>query len=373
MSVWGWTGFFCCGASRSVLVPGRVPEVYIHLFPVGNGVSAPYPVEASVSLFAAGRLLGKRSFDGLRMNQPDGVDLADVFPDIFRALKEGTLMHRAPKNAQLSNKERSAGALSSSQSADDTRDGSRAEVISQSASPNRWDLKRWRSPTVLFGASGRDDQDVESRNVKNGNFESIGLAQRGVTPGSLPHEGPEALDAPIGEVGIAIQLSTSQSRVDLSCSRVIIEVRYPSHTLRYHAVQNGQGHGFRNKDFRLSEEVSLYPHESFESHLVEVNSHSMRGHSSSHGDEGSSDSRREPSECSVSATEIAKGYLPNSGGTISPLGFEPAGRLPRALPEEGRGQELKTEEDSLSEEGMIARFLVRYESASSLPVSVRCL
>lgn len=355
MSVWGWTGFFCCGASRSVPVPGRVPEVYIHLFPVGNGVSAPYPVEASVSLFAAGRLLGKRSFDGLRMNQPDGVDLADVFPDIFRSLKEGTLMHGAPKNAQLSSKELSASELSNSQSADDMRDGSRAEAISQSASPNRWDLKRWRSPGSLFGVSDQRSQDPESG----------ALAQRGLTSDGLPHVGSESHDSRIGEIGIAIQLSTSQSRVDLSCSRVIIEVRYPSHTLRYHAVQNGQGHGFRNKDFRLSEEVSLYPHESFESRLVEVNSHSLR--------EDSSSSRSESSGFTVSATEIAKGYLPNSGGTVSRLGFEPAGRLPRALPEDGRGQELKVEGESQNEEGMIARFLVRYESASSLPVSVRCL
>ncbi|MGA1191829.1 MAG: hypothetical protein ACO3XO_06070 [Bdellovibrionota bacterium] len=359
MSVWGWTGFFSCGASRSVPVPGRVPEVYIHLFPVGNGVSAPYPVEASVSLFAAGRLLGKRSFDGLRINQPDGVDLADVFPDIFRALKEGTLMRGAASESTLASKglssSASISAVSSAESLSGVEYEGGADATSQSSSSSRWDLKRWRSSGSLFGASEQGGRDAE-----NG-----ALAQRGATSGSLPHNGSESLDTRIGEIGIAIQLSTSQSRVDLSRSRVIIEVRYPSHTLRYHAVQNGHGHGLRNKDFLLSEEVSLYPHESFESQLVEVNSHAFREDSLCCGSESSG--------FTVSATEIAKGYLPNSGGTVSPLGFEPAGRLPRALPEEGRGQELKAEEESESEEGVIARFLVRYESASSLPVSVRCL
>jgi hypothetical protein len=355
MSMWGWTGFFCCGASRSVPVPGRVPEVYIHLFPVGNGVSAPYPVEASVSVFAAGRSLGKRSFDGLRINQPDGVDLADVFPDVFRSLKEGTLMRGASAESGLSSKDPATSALSSAESPNGFEHGGGADSASQSSSSSRWDLKRWRSPGSLFGASDQSSQDLESG----------ALTQRGLTTDGFSHNGAESHDLRIGEIGIAIQLSTSQSRVDLSRSRVIIEVRYPSHTLRYHAVQNGQAHGLRNKDFLLSDEVSIYPHESFESQLVEVNSHSLR--------EDLSSSRSEPSGFTVNATEITKGYLPNSGGTVSPLGFEPAGRLPRALPEDGRRQELKAEEEGQTEEGMIARFLVRYESASSLPVSVRCL
>ncbi len=355
MSTWGWTGFFSCGASRSVPVPGRVPDVYIHLFPVGNGVSAPYPVEASVSLFAAGRSLGKRSFDGLRINQPDGVDLADVFPDVFRSLKEGALMRGASAESGLSSKVPATSALSSAESSNGVEHRSGAVATSQSSSSSPWDLKRWRSPGALFGVSDQRSQDPESG----------ALTQRGLTSDGFSHNGSESHDLRISEIGIAIQLSTSQSRVDLSRSRVIIEVRYPSHTLRYHAVQNGHAHGLRNKDFLLSDEVAIYPHECFESQLVEVNSHSFS--------EDSSSSRSEPSGFTVSATEIATGYLPNSGGTVSPLGFEPAGRLPRALPEEGRGREVKAEEESQSEEGMIARFLVRYESASSLPVSVRCL
>lgn len=264
-------------------------------------------------------------------------------------------MRPASYEAGLSGKEPSTSSLSSAESSNGFEHGSGADSASQSSSSSRWDLKRWRSPGALFGASDQSSQDAESGV----------LTQRGATSGSLPHNGSESRDLRIGEIGIAIQLSTSQSRVDLSRSRVIIEVRYPSHTLRYHAVQNGQAHGLRNKDFLLSDEIAIYPHESFESQLVEVNSHSFS--------EDSSSSRNEPSGFTVSATEIAKGYLPNSGGTVSPLGFEPAGRLPRALPEDGRRQELKAEEESQSEEGMIARFLVRYESASSLPVSVRCL
>lgn len=332
MSVWSWTGFVPCGGSAAASVGRSTPDVLLHFFPLAEGVTAPHPVEAVVDLFAAGRLLGRRSFDGLRLNQPDGVDLADVFPELFRSLRE------------TASRSISKGATTKDPRVRELRETQNENVQRQQGVSPQWNLSH------LTAVLNKNSEDGEHSAHENERKEML----------------------PSGDFGISIQLGASQPRVDLSRSRIVIEIRYPSHTLRYHAVQAGQELGLKSKDVLLSDEISIFAQDGFETRVVEINADPVDEavrQTSAQGEEGEAQSAEEFAQSSagysLASYEVSRGHLPNSGGRVSRFGFESAGRLPRAAP---------FESDSGFEAGDgISRFLVRYESASSLPISVRCL
>lgn len=260
MNVWSWTSFF----SRGVGASDHGARVFVHFFPAANNVTAPHPVQAFIEVFAEGQVVAQQGFEGLRLNQPDGLDLSDVFPELF--------------------------------------DRSAAVAASQK----------------LFG--------------------------------------------------ITVQLGTPQPRLDLSRSRVMVELCYPSHRLRYHAVLAGQNSGTAAREFALSDESAIFAYDGYETQLVEVNpepANSGEAASPVPVPSGLSPNAQSVRGHSVRVIDIDTRHSPASAGSVGMNGFESAGRLPRASKEEdGPSQE---------ESDATVRFLVRYESASVLPVSVRCL
>lgn len=63
---------------------GTLVSSVIHFFGAASGISAPYPMNCSITIFGNG--VDKRSviLEGMRLYQPDGVKIDDIFP----ALKE---------------------------------------------------------------------------------------------------------------------------------------------------------------------------------------------------------------------------------------------------------------------------------------------
>ena len=61
-------------------VSSQVTKTFVHFFPSAGGIGAPYQVSCTLTLF--GNDLGKRTIkiDGLKITQPDGVRIDDVFP-----------------------------------------------------------------------------------------------------------------------------------------------------------------------------------------------------------------------------------------------------------------------------------------------------
>lgn len=54
----------------------------IHFFPSAGNVTAPYPVTCRLTVFGAGIEPRMLSLDGLRLSQPEGVWLNEVFPEL---------------------------------------------------------------------------------------------------------------------------------------------------------------------------------------------------------------------------------------------------------------------------------------------------
>lgn len=338
MNKWSWTAFFMRGVggslggqasgSQSPSSPnlGGVnfngAKVYLHFFPVANGVSAPYPIHAFIEIFCRGQLLARQGFEGLRLNQPDGLDLADVFPDLFR--------NPTPSSIPASRE----------------------------------------APTSVYGAGKPVTTTEEFSRYATGEQPSSSgqVAERKPFPRLL--EKDEILRTE-RELGISIELATTQPRLDLSRSRVLVEVCYPSHRVRYHAA--------RASEKSSSHEISLYRHDGYETRLVEVSpfcgepqaegasalsdvSRDVRGES------GPSTSRQASRTLRSVSLEKRHGNLPS--GAIRDGEFLSAGRLPKALPDDDGGA---VGEGSAYQQEQVARFLVQYEATSSLPVSVRCL
>ena len=293
-----WSAFFTRGiGSTSNAARLQSPKVYVHFFPMAIGVSAPYPIHAFIEVFAGGRILAKQGFEGLRINQPDGLDLADVFPMLF-----------------------SGGKTSGAQSAPGD-----SPVMS----------------TEEFSRRSTDSSSEEAAPVSS----AVLLSRE-------------------SELGISIQLRSAQPRIDLSRSRIMIEICYPSHRLRYHAVRVG-GEG-ASRDFRAPEEQAVYAHDTFETRLVEIRPG---------GDISIQPAQAEGEATPIGASSslgmrdlrlssIEKRHSPLPSGFVQKGEFESAGRLPKALPEE---------EGTEGPDDDLVRFLVQYEPTSSLPVSVRCL
>lgn len=74
-----WIGF---GTANSV------SQTMVHFFPVGKGISAPYPANCTVNVFGplkgAGQGVQRKrvTLDGARLSQPDGVFLNQAFEDL---------------------------------------------------------------------------------------------------------------------------------------------------------------------------------------------------------------------------------------------------------------------------------------------------
>lgn len=80
MQEYHWSAFcFTSAVSRPLL----------HFFPTSRGVGAPYPVTARLGLFGNGESIRELSLEGLRLSQPDGMWVHDVFPEILE--REGVL------------------------------------------------------------------------------------------------------------------------------------------------------------------------------------------------------------------------------------------------------------------------------------------
>ena len=52
----------------------------VHFFPIASGISAPYPVVTRISCFRGGECMKSVSVEGLRLQQPDGVSVDELFP-----------------------------------------------------------------------------------------------------------------------------------------------------------------------------------------------------------------------------------------------------------------------------------------------------
>ncbi len=54
----------------------------VHFLPSAGNVTAPYPVSCKLSIFGSGINARSISLDGLRLSQPEGVWLAEIFPEL---------------------------------------------------------------------------------------------------------------------------------------------------------------------------------------------------------------------------------------------------------------------------------------------------
>ncbi len=89
MHWWKWIAFFPELNNTTLLGPGASkPKILLHFFPVANGISAPYGIQAHIEVFSNGKILSKQGFEGLRLNQPDGLELGDIFPEFFATHQE---------------------------------------------------------------------------------------------------------------------------------------------------------------------------------------------------------------------------------------------------------------------------------------------
>ncbi|MCI5065973.1 hypothetical protein MRY87_09640 [bacterium] len=304
-----WTSFFPKGVgARPPVSHGEVGtlhagaavgagiKVYLHFFPVAKSVSAPYPVQAMLELFEGGCEIAKQSFEGLRINQPDGLDLADVFPQLFA--------HSASRAESQSVSRAGEESLS---------DGS--------GEPPRWVAPPRSGHSMTGRSSGYPDA-----------------------------------------VGVRVTLSSHQPRIDLCRSKVMVEVCYPSHRLRYHAVSDAasasEAHGgLVGDEPRVVR--SVYAHEDFDTQLLEINPASGSGERGvsfhSHDDE--------LPPLSLRGSLLNARSLPGFSGVIREGEFEPVGRLPRGVQARGEGRAAAER----------VQYLVQYERTTALPVSVRCV
>lgn len=75
-----WIGFVKTGTLCSTIV---------HFLGAASGISAPYPIQCSLSVFGDGIETKSVALEGMRLYQPDGVKINDVFP----FLKDSTKTH----------------------------------------------------------------------------------------------------------------------------------------------------------------------------------------------------------------------------------------------------------------------------------------
>ncbi len=61
-------------------VANSLARTIVHFFPSSGTVTAPYPAVCKFTLFSQGECAKTQSLEGLRLSQPDGVRLEDVFP-----------------------------------------------------------------------------------------------------------------------------------------------------------------------------------------------------------------------------------------------------------------------------------------------------
>jgi hypothetical protein len=233
MNYWSWSAFV-------PIEPDQGVDIFLHFFPAAMGISAPYPVHARVTLFAGGRIHAEQSFDGLKLNQPDGLELMRLF-------------------------------------------------------------------SVLTDSSY---------------LSSLG-----------------------GMLGLKLELGIEQSRADLSLSRIIVELAYPSRRVRYHAAK---------KPSHYQYDLSTQTED--ESEVIAMLAHPV------HID-----------DCSVAGR--GKGYLKtklievdSDAGSTSDgaIGY----RLNSTELEHSAGAKVIPLQIG---DRPLVRYLAQYEQGSSLPLSVRCL
>ncbi|MCB0333786.1 MAG: hypothetical protein KDD55_09830 [Bdellovibrionales bacterium] len=61
-------------------VANSLARTVVHFFPSSGTVTAPYPAMCKFTLFSQGECAKTQSLEGLRLSQPDGVRLEDIFP-----------------------------------------------------------------------------------------------------------------------------------------------------------------------------------------------------------------------------------------------------------------------------------------------------
>ena len=89
MSSKQWTTFIPKSGREGSSFHEMGNTILLHFFPTALGVSAPYAVKAKIELFIDGAVFARQSFDGLRLNQPDGLELGKIFPEVhFSSEKE---------------------------------------------------------------------------------------------------------------------------------------------------------------------------------------------------------------------------------------------------------------------------------------------